>query len=103
MADVCIVTKKTLGFGYSPLKLYEYMACKKPVIATNTKGFEILKQSNAGILVNPEDLQELSNAMIKLLQNKQLREKMGDNGRKLVVSEYSWESTAKKTIRVKTS
>jgi len=100
MADVCVVPKKVLGFGYSPLKLYEYMACGKPVIATDTAGFEIVRQYNTGILVNPENPEEFSNAIIKLLQNKKLREQMGANGRELVVREYSWESTAKKTIKV---
>jgi len=100
MADVCIVPKKILGFGYSPLKLYEYMACGKPVIATDTAGFEIVRQYNAGILVNPENPEEFSNAIVKLLQNKKLREQMGANGRELVVREYSWESAAKKTIEV---
>jgi len=100
MADVCVVPKKVLGFGYSPLKLYEYMACGKPVIATNTAGFEILEKHNAGLLVNPENPEELSNAIIKLLLNRKLREQMGANGRELVVREYSWESIAKKTIEV---
>lgn len=100
ISDVCIVPKRKMRTGYSPLKLYEYMACGKPVIATNIAGFEILEQYNAGILVNPENSEELSNAIVKLLKNKQLREQMGANGRKLVVREYSWESTAKKTVDV---
>ncbi len=100
ISDVCIVLKRKMRSGYSPLKLYEYMACGKPVIATNTEGFEILEQYNAGILVNPEDSEELSNAIVELLQNKQLREQMGANGRKLVVREHSWENIAKKTAEV---
>ena len=100
ISDVCVVLKRKMSSGYSPLKLYEYMACGKPVIATNTAGFEILEQYNTGILVNPEDSQELASALVKLLQDKQLREQMGVNGRELVVREYSWECTAKKTIGV---
>ena len=100
MADVCVVPKKVLGFGYSPLKLYEYMACGKPVVATKTAGFEIVRQYNTGILVNPENPEEFSNAIVKLLLNEKLREQMGARGRKLIVSEYSWESAAKKTIEV---
>ena len=76
------------------------MACGKPVIATDTAGFEILEKHNAGLLVNPENPEELSNAIIKLLLNRKLREQMGANGRELVVREYSWESAAKKTIEV---
>jgi len=100
-SDICVVPKrKIFEYGYSPLKLYEYMACGKPVVATNIAGFEIVEQYNTGILVNPEDPYELSNAIIELLQNKQLREQMGASGRKLVVREYSWENTAKKVTEV---
>ena len=83
-----------------PLKLFEYMACGKPVVATKTAGFEILEKYNAGLLVNPENPEEFSNAIIKLLLNRKLGEQMGANGRELVVREYSWESAAKKTIEV---
>lgn len=100
MADVCVVPKKLLGFGYSPLKLYEYMACGKPVIATNTMGFEILKQHEAGILIDPSNSSEFSEGIISLLQNEQLRAQMGINGRKIVVNEYSWEITSEKTANV---
>jgi len=42
--DVGLILKKPLKFGYSPLKLYTYMACKIPIIATRTEGFEIIEQ-----------------------------------------------------------
>ena len=100
ISDVCLVVKKKMKSGYSPLKLYEYMACGKPVVATDTRGFEILGQNNAGLLVNSENSQELANAIIKLLQSNQLREQMGANGKKLVVAGYSWKNSAKKTIAV---
>ena len=41
IADVCVDLKKNLPFGYSSLKLYEYMACEKPVVASNIIDFEI--------------------------------------------------------------
>ena len=95
-SDVCVVTKRQLKSGYSPLKLYEYMACSKPVIATRTDGFEILEECNAGILINPINTHELVDAVVKLLQNENLRKKMGTNGRKYVVENHSWASVAKK-------
>lgn len=98
--DVCVVPKKPMASGYSPLKLYEYMACEKPVVATRTSGFEILKANNAGLLVNPENLQELAKAIIKLLQDPELRKQMGKNGRKYVVENHSWESVAKRVAEV---
>ena len=51
-SDICVVYKKPIKSGFSPLKLYEYMACGKPVVASRLEGFEILEQQKAGILVN---------------------------------------------------
>lgn len=99
-SDVCVVPKKPMAGGYSPLKLYEYMACGKPVVATRTSGFEILEGNNAGLLVNPENLQEFAEAIIKLLQDPELRKQMGENGRKYVVENHSWESVAKRVAEV---
>jgi len=88
--DICTIPKLPLSSGYSPLKLYEYMACEKPVIASKIEGFEILEQNNAGILVKPESPKELSKAIIKLLKNEELRREMSKNGRKYVVENHSW-------------
>ena len=95
-SDVCVTPKKPLSSGYSPLKLYEYMACAKPVIATRTHGFEILEEYNAGLLVNPEDHQQLADAITTLLKNKELRMELGENGRKYVVEKQSWASVARR-------
>jgi len=94
--DVCTIPKLSLKSGYSPLKLYEYMACEKSVIASKIEGFEILERNNAGILVDPENPEDLSKAIIKLLKNEELRKEMGKNGRKYVVENHSWKKIAEK-------
>jgi len=67
-SNVCVVPKIPLKSGHSPLKLYEYMACGKPVVASRISGFEILEQNNAGILVEPENPEKLAKAILKLLK-----------------------------------
>jgi glycosyltransferase involved in cell wall biosynthesis len=99
-SDVCVLPKKPMRTGYSPLKLCEYMACMKPVVATRTDGFEILEEFNAGALMNPENPSEFAQAIIKLLQDPDLRVQMGQNGRKYVVENRSWESVAKRVADV---
>lgn len=99
-SDVCVLPKKPLKSGYSPLKLYEYMACAKPVIATRTSGFEILEEYNAGLLFNPIDSQELAKAVTTLLKNGELRRELGENGRKYIVENQSWASVAKRVADV---
>ena len=46
------------------MKVKEYMACGKPVIATSNSeyDFEIIKNADAGILVKPDDKEEVANA-----------------------------------------
>ncbi|WP_158599148.1 glycosyltransferase family 4 protein [Methanohalophilus sp. RSK] len=99
-SDVCVVPKKPLNSGYSPLKLYEYMACGKPIIASNINGFGILKQINGGLLINSEDPQKFSQSTLKLLYDIPLRDEMGINGREYVEKHQSWEVVSKKVLTV---
>jgi glycosyltransferase involved in cell wall biosynthesis len=101
-SDVCVILPKgfTRKSGISPLKLCEYMACEKPVVASRTDGLEFLEETNAGLLVNSESPQEIAEAIAKLLESKELRKTMGKNGRRYVVENRSWEIVGKKTAQV---
>lgn len=104
ISDVCVapfIRTRNESMGLSPLKLYEYLACEKPVVASDIRGVgTLLENSNSGISVTPDNPNELAGAIIKLLKDKQLREQMGTNGREIVVNNCSWENTANKTIKV---
>ena len=104
LSDVCVapfIRTRNESMGLSPLKIYEYLACGTPVVASDIKGVgDLLESSNSGIPVIPDAPDELAEAIIKLLKDKQLREEMGKNGREMVINNYSWENTAKKTIEV---
>lgn len=97
--DVCVILKDKNIPG-SPLKLWEYMACGKPVVATNTNDFNILEEYNSGILTDPENYKSVADAIITLLKNNELREKMGLNGRRYVVENHSWECVAQNVVEV---
>ena len=98
--DICLVPKKPLKSGYSPLKLYEYMACGRPVIASNLPGFEIIEENNTGILIPPEDKEALARNILKLLNEPDLRKQMGHNGRILVEEKYSWKNVADRVANI---
>ena len=75
--------------GGTRLKILEAMAMQKPVVSTaiGHEGINILHNENIITADNPEDF---ANSIINLFNNQQLRNKLGENGRKLVEKEYSW-------------
>lgn len=78
----------------------EAMACSIPIIASKIGGVpDVVKNGENGLLVPPGDSESLSDAIVYLLENEDVREKMGRNGRKMVKN-YSWEIIAKKTKMV---
>ena len=81
------------GFGIVAL---EALACKTPVVTTEIVGVAgDLQKSNSGIVAKSKDIESLANAISNLLEDAKLQKKMGENGRKLVKSKYTWEKVAK--------
>lgn len=78
-------------FG-SPTKLFEYMAMGKAIIASNMDQMaEIFTNRKNAILCQPGSAEELVEGMIILIDNGNLREKIGICARELVCEKYSWE------------
>ena len=103
-SDVCVAPftrVRNEKIGLSPLKLYEYLACGKPVVGSNIKGVgDFLEDSNVGISFVSEDYIGFARALIKLLPDRELIDTMGENGRKVVVEKYSWKNTTERVIEV---
>jgi glycosyltransferase involved in cell wall biosynthesis len=104
-SDVCVFPS-TKNFrnnrtGGSPLKLYEYMACGKPVVVGNVAGVsDDVTDANSGFVVDTANNDEMARAIIKLLSNEQLRKEMGDRGRKAAVEKHSWRKVAEQLAEV---
>ena len=83
----------------SPLVPLESFAFKKPVISTRSHGIPFtVKDGKTGILVEPENPDELSNAIIKLLLDDKLREQLGVSGYDFVHEECNCVSMAKNSV-----
>lgn len=73
----------------------------KPVIATTVGGLpEMVEDGKTGYLIPPRDERALANAIIHLLQNKELSRQMGANGKRKLDNECSEEVVAQKTLDV---
>lgn len=83
------------GFGFPVL---EAMACGTPVITSNVSSLPEVA-GDAAILVNPHQVEEISNAMNLIITDSQTRKQLRDLGLKRV-KEFSWEKTAQATLNI---
>jgi glycosyltransferase involved in cell wall biosynthesis len=82
----------------SPIALVEAMCFGLPIVATNVGGIpEWLEDGVNGILVPPKNSQALADAILKLIQDAHLREKMGQKGyeKSFQFRERTWEDVGK--------
>jgi glycosyltransferase involved in cell wall biosynthesis len=84
-----------------PVVLMEAMACGLPVVSSQLSGIpELVENSRSGILVEPRDARGLSDALIQLYENPQLRRKMGEAGREKVVREFNLQKNAERLAKL---
>jgi glycosyltransferase involved in cell wall biosynthesis len=74
-----------------PNKLFEYMACGKPVIASDFPEIRtIVEETDCGILVDPSNINDIEKAIIWMLKNPEEAQEMGLRGRKAIEYKYNW-------------
>ena len=83
-------TPLQLGFFWSPLKIFEYMAAGLPVVAPALPRLrELVEPGREGLLYDPEDPRGLDRALIELV-DPDLRKRMGAAARERAVRDFSW-------------
>jgi glycosyltransferase involved in cell wall biosynthesis len=100
LADILLLPLKK-GFGNIsfPSKLWEYLACKKPVIACvegNIAGF--IENKKIGIVVAPSDGVALSRSILELKKSPQLGDIIATNGFTFVIKNLSLDIFAEKLL-----
>jgi glycosyltransferase involved in cell wall biosynthesis len=88
ITDIAVIpSTEAESFG---LVAIEAMAAKKPVVGSNHGGLkEIIINNKTGFLVTPNDEQALFEALLKLINNPDLRKEFGNKGYERVVNEFS--------------
>ena len=97
-SDVCVSLLTPSKFG--ALKMWEYLACSKPVVATRMRAYEFIEKEHCGTLVKYGDETETANAITSIITNKKMAENMGNNGRQFVLKDHTWKIVAEKTSKV---
>ena len=93
-ADVCIDTFPNTPYfaAAHPIKLLEYGACGKPVVATRVSETEnIIKHNVYGLLAEPANPEEYAEHLITLLNSNELRQKMGKEFLDFIITNFGWE------------
>jgi glycogen synthase len=97
-ADVFVLPSVQEGQG---IVLLEAQASSKPVAAFDVGGVnEAVRNGETGLLVKRGSTDELADALLKLISDRVLREKMGAAGRKFVVENFTWDICAQKMLAV---
>ena len=95
-ADIFSLPSWEEGFGVVYL---EAMSLGKPLIACRGEGIaDVIRDGETGFLVNPFDVDDLAGKIDLLINDPRLAYLVGDKARRLVLSSYTWEQNAKKTL-----
>lgn len=97
-SDIVVVPfLDTYGPSDYPLPLLESMSIGKPVIVTRIGGIpEVVQNMENGLLIDPNDVNLLSSAILNLLEDKKLQNKLGENASNLIIDKFSIKTVSNK-------
>ncbi|WP_198470857.1 glycosyltransferase [Acetomicrobium sp. S15 = DSM 107314] len=95
-ADIFVLPSYSEGFS---MAILEVLACGLPVVITHQCNFPEVAEANAGIVIDP-DVDQLTAALYKLIENPELRGEMGSNGRRLVMEHFTWDRIAEQMMEL---
>jgi glycosyltransferase involved in cell wall biosynthesis len=97
--DVAVAPYPALAnFYFSPLKVYEYMAAGRAVVASRIGSLaELIDDGVSGLLSPPGDVDALAAAILRLKADAALRQGIGRVARKMVIENYTWDQVVRRT------
>jgi glycosyltransferase involved in cell wall biosynthesis len=99
--DTARLAQLRLGFYWSPLKVFEYMASGLPTLTIPRFPLtEIVREGREGLHVREADPQSLAGAIERLADDPALRRALGESARTRVVERYSWRHHCEQLERV---
>jgi glycosyltransferase involved in cell wall biosynthesis len=95
--DLFVLSSKIEGMGTS---IMDAMASSLPVVATRVGGIpEVVVDGETGLLVPPKNPEALAEAVLRIYNNRELAEQLGQKGHEVVHAKFSAEAMAAKIIK----
>jgi len=95
LSEADILISPRIKGNNTPMKLYSYLHSAKPVLATNLPTHTQVIDSRVALLVDP-DIEAFSNAMLRLIEDKNLRAELGMAGKKLIEEKFTYSAFREK-------
>jgi glycosyltransferase involved in cell wall biosynthesis len=91
-SDICVdsMPKNPYSDAATTNKVLEYMAIGKPIVTFDLVETRLSAQE-AALYAQPDDIKDLAIKIVKLIDDEDLRMKMGEFGRRRIITELSWE------------
>lgn len=98
-ASIATLRNMEVSKGMRLSKIFPSLSCSVPIIYSGEgEAADLILDSGSGIVTSPENPDQLVNAILELVDKPEVRAEMGENGRRLVETEYSWSSIVSKWL-----
>ncbi len=90
------------NFYFSPIKIFEYMAMGKPVVAGRIGQIEEMISPDTALLFEPGNVDELRNALENLVTDPDLARRLGQRSRRWSANRFTWQRNAETVVEIAT-
>lgn len=104
-SDICLaplgLNDRNVTQGACPIKVLEYMASSRPLIASNMPIVrELVREDVDALLFSPNDPDDLARQVLVLLDDYELSQRLADSASERALSKFTWHEAQKKLIKV---
>ena len=104
-SDICLaplgLNDRNVTQGACPIKVLEYMASSRPLIASNIPIVrELVREDVDGLLFSPNDPEDLAYKVSMLLNDVELSQRLADSAIERALTKFTWHEAQKKLVRV---
>jgi glycosyltransferase involved in cell wall biosynthesis len=104
-ADMCVaplgLNDRNVTQGACPIKVLEYMAAGRPLLASNMPIVrELVREDVDGLLFSPNDPDELARQALALLTDLELSQRLAESASRRALTEFTWHEAQKKLLKV---